>query len=1137
MSALSNFTDKFVIAPLAKRMTQIITKGNSLPADAPHPFAVPFGFNQQSLEGERRQLGSGVTVQTLRNMSVSHETTRAAINVRKRQINQLMWDVIDTDLEGGPSYSDQERLKIKRQFQQLGGPGIRFSEMMNKLIEDLLVLDAFCFYKQRTRGGQLLRIIPVDAGTIKIQVDESGMRPMPPDIAYEQWIRGTKVADMTTDELVYESMNPRTNSVFGLSPLETLMLTVDAALRATLYNINYLSDNNLPPGFLEMPPEWTTQQIKEYKEFFDAAMSGSKAQSRLFTIPSGAKYSTVSRPKDFQFKDFFEYLDRKVCMLFDVTPQELGMTGQQYKENADSQETIQMRKGLKPLAHFIEDIFTDIIQIDFGYPDLAFRFKGLESKYSNEDAKTFIPLGVISVDDVRIDRGEKPLGVPNFVMTGSGPIPVTQIGQPAPTTVSGGETVTQTQTQTTPADEESKPKGEIDAQKQITPLDELRAWQSKAVNDMRKKGKVFRKFIATQIPDDQQIWIRSELAKAETITDIKEIFKGKKIRRNKGLEALEKDKRFSQFRGSIKAGVLSAIEPFTKPETIDKLVPAEKVAKADNVSDFFDGINIEGFDDYLQWAAEQGGQQAYSNLGLKGSFTLTNDKFKDMLGDRENYLINSVDNTTKDWLVNQIKAGKDQGLTNDEIADAIADNAEEFSDSRAEMIVNTEVANALQQGELDTYVDQGIEKKRWVASDDDLVDPICQELDGEVASVDDEFSSGDDAPPAHPNCRCYIQAVLDRDLEEGDVDLDLRKEWVTIRGNPVFIEDGSEATGSSDSRIRAAEKQTSAAGKYGNKTLGQMQREHQSKDLTNYEDAFNSGDTGKLQALAEKNPSDARFHVHERSTPRGMIQATKEPLNYTLPTKFSPSLYAAVRGSQQKTKVDDPQLKKDWITMNGNHIFVPEGSGETIADENMSGVDRVVHGITQVMSREDQGLESKLKEDLKMPRSSRAQAIAELSHAQEGMTANVKLPDQGPHDVKAIYTDEKGEVRTVDREEGGVGDKNFNLDGLTEGMSQGKMNDFVNKQLDKEAPEANGAGKLFNWKVYNANVDQIQKGVAGDPNLVRKYMDDMKRGAKFPPIKVVQLDGKPEIISGMHRFEAAVNSGAKNLPVFYGTPK
>ena len=82
-----------------------------------------------------------------------------------------------------------------------------------------------------------------------------------------------------------------------------------------------------------------------------------------------------------------------------------------------------------------------------------------------------------------------------------------------------------------------------------------------------------------------------------------------------------------------------------------------------------------------------------------------------------------------------------------------------FSDARAAMIGRTELIRASNAAALDAYKESGVvDGKSWATAGDDLVEEDCEmnEADG-VIPLDDDFSSGDDAPPAHPNtCRCDI---------------------------------------------------------------------------------------------------------------------------------------------------------------------------------------------------------------------------------------------------------------------------------------------------------------------------------------------------------------------------------------------
>ncbi len=80
---------------------------------------------------------------------------------------------------------------------------------------------------------------------------------------------------------------------------------------------------------------------------------------------------------------------------------------------------------------------------------------------------------------------------------------------------------------------------------------------------------------------------------------------------------------------------------------------------------------------------------------------------------------------------------------------------------RSELIARTETANALGEAFTDRGKDLGVTGKEWVTVGDDRVSLECQ--DNEAAGVipfDQEFPSGDMAPPQHPDCRCAAAPVM-----------------------------------------------------------------------------------------------------------------------------------------------------------------------------------------------------------------------------------------------------------------------------------------------------------------------------------------------------------------------------------------
>jgi SPP1 gp7 family putative phage head morphogenesis protein len=84
-----------------------------------------------------------------------------------------------------------------------------------------------------------------------------------------------------------------------------------------------------------------------------------------------------------------------------------------------------------------------------------------------------------------------------------------------------------------------------------------------------------------------------------------------------------------------------------------------------------------------------------------------------------------------------------------------------FGVKRAEMIAVTETTHAYAQGNMDAWESTGIvDSSMWMTGRDELVCPICGELDGTDIGIGDI----DAAPPAHPNCRCWLQPHVSEDM-------------------------------------------------------------------------------------------------------------------------------------------------------------------------------------------------------------------------------------------------------------------------------------------------------------------------------------------------------------------------------------
>jgi len=129
----------------------------------------------------------------------------------------------------------------------------------------------------------------------------------------------------------------------------------------------------------------------------------------------------------------------------------------------------------------------------------------------------------------------------------------------------------------------------------------------------------------------------------------------------------------------------------------------------------------------------------------------------------------AITDSTRDMIRSTVAESIKEGWSNDRLASALVDS-EGFSAQRAMMIARTETIMASNTGSLNAYKASGVvDGKFWTTAEDDKVSEECEaNADEGVIPLDAVFSSGDEAPPVHPNCRCSIAPFIDWNAAQAD---------------------------------------------------------------------------------------------------------------------------------------------------------------------------------------------------------------------------------------------------------------------------------------------------------------------------------------------------------------------------------
>lgn len=377
----------------------------------------------------------GVTFQMLRNFADSYDILRLLIETRKDQMARLDWNVAPRNKElrkkGAKVPEDvAARVEAIKEFFLRPDRKNFWGDWLRMLLEDLFVIDAPTIYRRRTFGGDLYALQPIDGGTIKRVIDDFGNTPEE-GTAYQQILKGYPAVDYTNDELIYRPRVQRTHKVYGYSPVEQIVMTINIGMRRQVWQLESFTEGNMPEALLGTPDGWTPDQIKTFQEWFDMMLQGNTGERRRAKFVPGAiaKGYVSTKPAEIIDPKVEEWLVRVMCFCFNISPQPfVQMMNRATSETA--QETAAL-DGLAPIQGWVKGTMDTILIDDFDSADLEFIWENEDEL--DPDAKSQIvdrehAAGRLTYNEARREQGLDPDPHPNadraMFKTAAGWVPI-----------------------------------------------------------------------------------------------------------------------------------------------------------------------------------------------------------------------------------------------------------------------------------------------------------------------------------------------------------------------------------------------------------------------------------------------------------------------------------------------------------------------------------------------------------------------------------------------------------------------------------------------------------------------------------------------------------------------------------------
>lgn len=666
----------------------------------------------------------------LKELATNCGVLRTVIERQKDLLESFDWNVKPRETEPGkrPAAANDSDIAQIEAFLRYPDKIHDWAQWLRALLEQVFVLDALTVYRRKDRGGRPYAFELIDGATIRLLIDGSGRRPMAPDPAYQQVLKGVPAVDYSTDELLYWPKNVRADNPYGYPPVEQIIDYVETFIERVKGQKSYFTEGNIGDGLFSGPAEWKVDQIKAWQGYWDSIFAGNVQMRRKgWWVPNGTKFEQIKQPplKD----EFDEWLARIVCFAFSTSPQ--PFIKQVSRGNQESQQEVAEEGGIATYMAFVKRVVDRLIAEDFGRPDLEFVWsedREFDPLISAQIEDIRLKNGSLNLDEVRDRNGEDPypngMGKMPMIYTATGATPLPDVLEPpeppAPVVVQHppgadpGQPAAPKPADTKPAKTPKEKPGAEKLAKAARLIEADRPKARRAAASLKSKLEPILQSTGDHVAMQLAPKLRGRLGKAADDGEF-----AKKLAAHVNLSTLQ--------------------------DVIDGVYDDLFDIANDSGTLALKSVDVEPTDDLVN----QVNQAAVAYAKQRGAELVS------VEGDKN--IVESTRNMIRDVIVK----GLEDNIGADAIADAIQESAA-FSGERAELIAKTEIAMANEGGKQAGWqaaASTGLDLETfWQISNLGCCD-VCQiNADASPLPLGRPFPSGDTNAPAHVRCRCVTWA-------------------------------------------------------------------------------------------------------------------------------------------------------------------------------------------------------------------------------------------------------------------------------------------------------------------------------------------------------------------------------------------
>lgn len=555
-------------------------------------------------------------------------------------------------------------------------------------------------------------------------------------LAYYQYsFRMPKQApkEFLTDEVIYFMNNRRSYSLYGFSPLQSIVQVIELLAQSTRWNKDYFKNNAVPDAIIALTGT-NDIALQKFKDSWEKSLKGNAHKTAFVNSQDIKVHQLTTNAQDMQWLDGQKWFFHIVFGAYGLSPSEAGFYENSNRSTQEGQERVTIRNAIIPyLKMFERNINRHLVPEILQTEDPKVKVRLVIHSHDEEQIKfdqsmREIQTGTLTINEYRkergrdkVDWGETP-GLMNDMYFG------------------GND------------DDNSNMDNDKDS---INDSDEFNSNSDSSMDNSNDNGENATKKTLSEITAGNDVIDESE--------DYEDVY----------LKILEK----------WESQVIKALEnaPLTKSNTVN-LTKSDMFIKTfgEFVRDLMNAINATPFVSKLMSIIKRdmiaGLESAEEELGVQiGAGLVFNDKVKSLANQElDGYTINGakwhgIKGATKELQLKILKIVENNVRNKVPMKETVEDIKSIFAGaatSQAKRIARTETNRFINEGKLAGYIDSGIKgKKAWDAVLDNHTSEICERLEAKYGTVgipfdepfiDDVTGKSFMVPPAHPNCRSVI---------------------------------------------------------------------------------------------------------------------------------------------------------------------------------------------------------------------------------------------------------------------------------------------------------------------------------------------------------------------------------------------